>query len=140
MIPATRAAALLLAVLTAAACQEPLGTGFGGSTRSRASASDLAVCRKRADEIYAQQNRGAVYEADNYATTDRDSPFGSTGISGNTSRGLGAAYQRDQFVDACLNSNSSVAPAPGQAAPQPAVGPPVATPATKGRTGTGATQ
>ena len=101
-----RLAALLLAVTATAGCQyfeqqEP---------RRASSAADITACRKRADQIFELQNRGAVYAADTYRTSDRDSPYATTGLTGVTSAGLGAQYQRDQFEDDCLRSTNSTAP------------------------------
>ena len=114
-----RLAALLLAVTAIVGCQyfqqqEP---------RRASSAADIAACRKRADQIFEMQNRGAVYAADAYRTNDRDSPFTSNGLTGVTSQGLGAQYQRDQFEDDCLRSTNSTAPTQLQPA-QPAGSPP----------------
>ncbi|HEX3347073.1 MAG TPA: hypothetical protein VHS58_03105 [Acetobacteraceae bacterium] len=108
MTTALRRPALLLLVLLASAGCQYLPSSDG--PRSRASAGDLVACRKRADEIYQAQNRGAVYDADLYRTSDRDSPYATSGLTGVTSDGLGARYQRDQFEDACLRSTNSSAP------------------------------
>ena len=75
-----------------AGCEKPV-------PMSRAASADAAACRARADEIYLKQNRVLMSVRD-----QRDVPFASTGISGNTTQGLGDLYGRDQMVASCLNS------------------------------------
>jgi hypothetical protein len=115
-----------LAVATAAACIVPLGacTYFANNdVRSGASASDIAACRKRADEIYARQNRGEIYLADMYAAGGRDSPYATSTVNGNTSAGLAGRFQREQFEDDCLRSTSNLSPPPGESEPGATGGP-----------------
>jgi hypothetical protein len=88
----TRAAILIAGLVALAACQKPLPP-------SRAASADAAACRARADEIYLKQNRALMSVRD-----ERDVPFAATGISGNTTQGLGDLYGHDQMVASCLNS------------------------------------
>jgi hypothetical protein len=124
MISAPRAAAACLVALalagTLAACNQP-----SSGARSHASAAALAACSHRADQVYNIQNPADKYRADSYETNDRDSPFASTGFSGNMSAGLGGLYHREQLEDDCLSSSGEGAPSP---VPEPASGPGGATP------------
>jgi hypothetical protein len=124
MISAPRAAAALLSAFalagTLAGCNPP-----ASSARSHASAAALAACSHRADQVYNIQNPADKYRADSYETNERDSPFASTGFSGNTSAGLGGLYHRQQLEDDCLSSSGEGAPSP---VPEPALAPGGATP------------
>jgi hypothetical protein len=88
----TRAALLIAGLIALAGCVKPLPP-------SRTASADAAACRARADEIYLKQNRVLMSVRD-----QRDVPFASTGISGNTTQGLGDLYGHDQMVASCLNS------------------------------------
>lgn len=103
--PGSLLALSLLAL--AAGCARP-------AEQSRASLADRAACRQRADEVYTLQNRDAVYRADSYATSTRDSPYASNGTPGVTTSDLFGQYARQQMVSDCLNSvagNVGAAPA-----------------------------
>lgn len=65
---------------------------------SRAEQAALNACRRRADQIFLEQNRAYLSERDT-----RDSPFASSGLTGITSEGLGDRYGRDEMVASCLN-------------------------------------
>jgi len=110
-------AALALAGLTACS------TSFGHSAnREGVSPKVMAACRHRADMVYEQQNRGAVYRTDIYAGSQRDAPFAGTGSAGNPSTGLSDRYARDTMVDDCLNGMSNgtdVTTEPAPPAPAP---------------------
>ncbi|MBV9750543.1 MAG: hypothetical protein JO157_17180 [Acetobacteraceae bacterium] len=125
MKQASRRAALLVVVLAVPGCQY---FQRDAGLRSGASAADIAACRKRADQIFEMQNRGAVYDADIRSTNTRDSPFATSGLPGVTTEGLGAQYQRDEFEDSCLRSTNSSAPgnAPAAIAPAPIAPAPIA--------------
>jgi hypothetical protein len=90
----TRASPLLagIGLLALIGCTKPL-------PMSREATADAAACRARADEIYLKQNRALMSVRD-----QRDVPFAATGISGNTTQGLGDLYGRDQMLASCLNS------------------------------------
>ena len=89
-----------LSILTVCACSPPPPP----TPQARADQQTLAACRQRADQVYAEQNRGAGYEADN-----RASPFSSSYVPGITTRGLGERYSRDTMISNCVrNANSDV--------------------------------
>ena len=90
--------AALAAVIGLAGCAIPLGNGGGPPP----SASAVAACNTRADEIFARQNRDAAYKADTYQTSQRDSPYSGAGLPG-TEQGLSDQYARGQNVRSCLN-------------------------------------
>ena len=104
MIRPALLAATCLAALTIAGCQKP-------APMSRADAAGAAACRSRADEIYLKQNRSLMSVRD-----QRDEPFAGSGISGNTTQGLGDLYGRDQMLASCLNSLGPAAPSGGSPA------------------------
>jgi hypothetical protein len=79
--------------------------------QGRADQQAQAACRQRADQVYAEQNRGAAYEADN-----RLSPFSSSYVPGVTTRGLGDRYSRDTMIADCVR-NASRQPADRSAGP-----------------------
>ncbi len=84
---------------------------------SHATTAQLAACRQRADQVFEQQNRGAVYQADMYASSTRDAPFGSSGLLGSSS-GLSDRYARDKIQSDCIDGiNGAPGPVPGAAAP-----------------------
>jgi hypothetical protein len=129
MTPPTRSrhAAFRSAVLAAlalaglAACATPFG---GTASRGTVSPKTMAACRQRADAVFDQQNRDAVYRADMYAASQRDAPFGGAGMAGNPSSGLSDRYARDTILDDCLNGTTSGADVttgapPPNAAPAP---------------------
>jgi hypothetical protein len=84
--------------------------------QSRASAAQEAACKTRADQIFQQQNRGAVYATDQYVSSTRDSPFGGAAPTSITSS-LSDRYTREKMYDNCLNFGS--APEAPPTAPQP---------------------
>src|SRR5689334_9483510 len=102
--------AVLLILLTGCHSAPP-------TAQERAEQKTLAACRERADQVYAEQNRGAVYTQDNSL-----SPFSSSYVSGITSRGLGERYGRDVMISDCVR-NAGAAPAGGSAAVDRSAGP-----------------
>ena len=113
------AAGLLLLALPACAFPAP-------GPQARADAALQAACQKRVDQVYAEQNRPQIY-LDN-TSFDRLTPFSSTSyVSGNTTRGLAGAYERNQQIDTCLRNTGAAAGAQdgahGAAAPGPGPGP-----------------
>ncbi len=122
MIPPTRSrrAALrsaLLATLAVAgltACATPIG---GAPSREAANPKAIAACRQRADAVYDQQNRGAVYRADTYAGSVRDAPFAGSGPAANPSSGLSGRYAHDTILDDCLSGASGSADVGTEAIP-----------------------
>lgn len=94
---------LLPAVLAAlAGCASPQGGGSRASADERA----LAACSRQADDAYLRQNRDAIYQADQYVSGGRDSPFGGASGVANPSAGLSERYARETMVDDCLNAGT----------------------------------
>ena len=85
--------AILFGLAALAGCARPQS-----SAETSGDARALAACRARADSVYEQQNRGAVFTA----TDSRDSPKSGNYVSGVTTRGLGDRFGRDQMIDDCL--------------------------------------
>jgi hypothetical protein len=80
--------------------------------------------------VFEQQNRGAIYEADTYATSTRDAPLSAAGLIGSTT-GLSNQYVRDKIESDCIDGING-APAPDDAAAAPVTKPADgAAPATK---------
>ncbi|WP_048860279.1 hypothetical protein [Acidisphaera rubrifaciens] len=74
--------------------------------QARANAALQAACQKRVDQVYAEQNRPQIY-LDN-TSFDQLTPFSSTSyVSGNTTRGLAGAYERNQQIDTCLRNTGA---------------------------------
>ena len=99
MIVSRRALAIL--ALTAGACTPAPPP----SAQSRADQQTVAACRQRADEVFAEQNRGALYDPDY-----RFSPFSSSYVPGITTRGLGERYSRDTMIDNCVRNAGTTSP------------------------------
>ncbi|MBN9507544.1 MAG: hypothetical protein J0I21_00350 [Alphaproteobacteria bacterium] len=98
-----RAALVLLALPAACAPQAP---------QSHADAITAETCRKRVEAVYNVRNPGQVYNQDNYLTSTRDAPFGTSGTIGVTSRGLGGEYQRQQMLSDCIKGQGTIGPTP----------------------------
>lgn len=96
--------ALLLAFCLTA-CQAP-------APRSTATRASSAACRSEVNRVYAAQNRSELTDRD-----QRDTPLSGSYLSGITTRGLGAQYQRDREIESCLNASRGEGgnPAPGPA-------------------------
>jgi hypothetical protein len=94
--------AALLAIALAAACSPPPPI----SPQDRADRQTQAACRERADQVYAQQNRGAIYAQQD----DRLSPFSGSYSPGVTSRGLGERYGRDMMISDCVRNAQGQTP------------------------------
>ena len=112
-----RPAFVLLAALPllAAGCAGP-------SSDSRASAADRAACRQRAEQVNRLQNPDAVYRADAYASSTRDSPFGGSGMQ-DVSQGLSSSFAWQRMVNDCLNDNAgNVGTAPAAPPPEDSTG------------------
>jgi hypothetical protein len=95
-----RTLACCLPVLTAlvlAGCTPPPPP----TPQARADQQAQAACRQRADQVYAEQNRGAAYESDN-----RFSPFSSSYTPGVTTRGLGERYAMDTMIADCMRNTA----------------------------------
>jgi hypothetical protein len=90
---------------------------------SRATAAQRTACSQRADQVYLQQNRGAIYENDMYVSSTRDAPFSGSGLPANPSAGLSAQFARDRIEDHCLDGTGT--------SPSPVTDKGTATPAAK---------
>ncbi len=84
--------AVLLSLCALASCQ-------GAPPPSRQARATTAACRSEVDRVYAAQNRSDLTDRD-----QRDTPLSGSYLSGITSRGLSAQYQRDTAIDDCLNA------------------------------------
>jgi hypothetical protein len=109
-IASTGLAAALLATLVLAGCAAP-------TPQSRASAAQQTACRQRADEVFLQRNRGAVYSSDAYVSGTRDTPYSASGVAGNTSGGLPDRYSRDALYTDCIHGFGPATPTAPKAAP-----------------------
>ena len=87
----------LLLCLIAAACQQ--------APRSNADFATQTKCRQDVDRVYAAQNR-----VDLSRREDRDTPFAGNYISGNTARGLGAQFGRENQMASCVAQNRGGVP------------------------------
>lgn len=94
----------MLASLLLAGCQP--------QPQASASAAQLAACRRRADDAWAQQNRGEIYQNDNYASVTRDSPLSSANSLGMEPSRLSSLYGHQRMIDDCLNGGQRTTPAP----------------------------
>lgn len=98
------------AALSLAGCYRPSGP--------RPTAAAAAGCRAEVDRVFAAQNRGDLTFRD-----QRDNPFSSDYFPGNTPRGLGSEYGRDNDYAACI-ANSGGGATPAAASPPAAnIGP-----------------
>ena len=96
----------LLCLAAIAACNSTPPTA-----QQRADQETLAACRKQADQAFAEQNRGALYRENNSL-----SPFSTSYVPGNTTRGLPERYGRDEMVANCVRNIGST---PGAAVNRP---------------------
>jgi hypothetical protein len=109
-----------------AGCANPTPT-------SRASAAARSACRTHADEVFEQQNRGAMYLSDTYSTGVRDSPFASSGLPGPSTSGLSQQFGIDTTMQNCLNgTGNGTGDTPAATAASPPGIPPVASSAPVG--------
>jgi hypothetical protein len=98
------ACALVLLALPAACARQP--------APSHADAITADTCRKRVEAVYNARNPEQVYNQDNYLTSTRDAPFGTSGTIGVTTRGLGGEYQRQQMLSDCIKGQGTIGPTP----------------------------
>jgi hypothetical protein len=96
-------ASILIALPAACARQPP---------PSPADAITAETCRKRVDAIYSARNPEQVYQQDNYLSSTRDAPFGTSGTIGVTTRGLAGEYQRQQMLSDCIKGQGPIGPTP----------------------------
>jgi hypothetical protein len=115
-------AALLLTAVTLGACDAPLPAPL--RSQAQADASTVAACRQRANQIYDQQNRGAIYSPQNQANT----PFSANWTPDVPNRGLSAQFGFDRSVNDCIRNTGTgtdrnVPQGNASTAGQPPVGP-----------------
>jgi hypothetical protein len=80
------------------------GCAFGGGG-GRLTAEDreaVADCGKQSDRIYAARNRYQLSERDT-----SDTPFSGNTLPYDPSAGLRDQYERDQYMDDCLNRSAA---------------------------------
>jgi hypothetical protein len=106
-----------------------LAAGLAGCTPppppsglARADAARQAACRQHADQVYAEQNRAAIYLDE--GAQQSYSPFSGSYIEGNTARGLPSAFRQQEMVSDCIRNSDDAAAAPPAAPSTP--GPPSA--------------
>ena len=95
--------------------------GCARAPQTPVQAATVAACRERADQVYDRQNRADLSRRD-----ERDTPLSASYLSGITTRGLGARFERGQRIAECTNGLASGAGSPG----------PAMSPASDGTTGT----
>lgn len=83
------------------------------SPQTPVQAATVAACRERADQIYDRQNRADLSRRD-----ERDTPQSASYLSGITTRGLGARFERGQRIAECTNGLAS-----GTGSPSPTMSP-----------------
>jgi hypothetical protein len=86
----------------------------------------MTACRQRADAVFSQQNRAAIFN-------DRmDDPRSGGYVSGITTRGLSDRFAWDQQVSDCVRNQGSADTAGPGTAPNPPLTPTIsAAPAAK---------
>ena len=102
MKPAPLLLGPLAGVLILAACVRTPQTPIQAAT--------VAACRERADQIYDRQNRADLSRRD-----ERDTPLAASYLSGITTRGLSARFERGQRIAECTSGLASGAGSPGPA-------------------------
>ncbi len=112
LLAATWVAATWIAVSGAAvlsACSPPAPT-----PEQRASQAAVAACRQRADDVFARQNRAAIFN-------DRmDDPRSGGYVSGITTRGLSERFAWDNQVQDCVRNQGAATDTGPGFAPNPA--------------------
>ncbi len=101
----TRFVGIRRATGTAVACILLLPLAGCGQPRSSAELEQQQACGQQADRQFEKQNRYLMSERD-----QTDTPFSSSGMPGDTTRGLNDQYGRDRMVDDCMHSLSGTEP------------------------------
>ena len=83
-----------------------------GQPRSGAELEQQQACGQQADRQFEKQNRYLMSERDQTAT-----PFSSSGLPGDPTRGLNDQYGRDRMVDDCMHTLSGTEPTVRPATP-----------------------
>jgi len=95
------------ALVLSACCLGLAACSFGGpppgSATSRANAEALAACRDRAEQVYVQQNRPAIYSPQIAVNT----PSSGAYAPGVTNRGLADLYARDTMIRDCMRNTGT---------------------------------
>jgi hypothetical protein len=107
----TATALITLTCLSACGDAPPL-TG-----QAQADAETRAACRQRAEEIYRQQNRGAIYSP----TPSVNAPFSGNYVPDQTDRGLSDLYAHDKAVNDCIRNTGTQPVSTPRAAPPPII-------------------
>jgi hypothetical protein len=115
-------AVLFLTAVTLGGCDAPIPAPL--RSQAQADASTVAACRERANQIYDQQNRGAIYSPQSQANT----PFSANWTPDVPNRGLSSQFSFDRTVNDCIRNTGTgtdrnVPPTNASAAGQPPVGP-----------------
>jgi hypothetical protein len=103
----------LLSAVALAACDSPTGGG-----QAQADAQTRAACRARAEQVYEQQNRGAIYSPPPAVNT----PYSGNFAPGMDDRGLSDLFAHDRLINDCIRNSGTGAErsAPAQPATAPA--------------------
>jgi hypothetical protein len=83
------------------------GCSFGGpppSGQARADAEAAAACRQRADAVYEQQNRGAIYSPQAGVNTPSSGAYAPGGVD---DRRLSDLYSRDTMISDCVRNTGT---------------------------------
>ena len=86
------------------ACLVLAGCSYGTprpSAQSRADAATVAACRQRADQVYEQQNRAAIYSPPAAVNVPSSGTYAPGGAA---DRGLADLYQRDTLINDCVRN------------------------------------
>jgi len=94
-------AALLLTAVALGGCDGQLPAPL--RSQAQADASTVAACRERANQIYDQQNRGAIYSPQPQANT----PFSANWTPDVPNRGLSAQFGFDRSVNDCIRNTGT---------------------------------
>ncbi len=79
------------------------GGGGTGSGNSLTDAQTRAACRQRADQVYEQQNRGAIYSPQSGVNT----PSSASYAPGVTDRGLADLFAHDTMIRDCVRNTGA---------------------------------
>ncbi len=90
---------LLLGTVVLAGCADraPL------SGQAQADAETRAACRQRAEAVYDQQNRGAIYSPSSQVNT----PYSANYLPDQTDSGLSQIFIHDQIVSDCIRNTGT---------------------------------
>ncbi len=89
-----------------------IGCAAAPPANNHADAVTAAACRQRVDSVMNERDPQRTFQSDTYATSLRDAPFGTSGLIGDTSKGLSTDYQRQRMVQECIDSTGTVGPTP----------------------------